>query len=76
MNFCKKCTVVCDLCSSSFRPYQTRPDGLPEGVRFEAEDGSYMHCCTDCMMSEGYTDFIELLKERMVKTDEGTSAEV
>lgn len=43
---------VCDFCGKKF--YEgNRPDGLPNGVGFEVEDGTIVKCCCECLISMG-----------------------
>lgn len=61
----KKLTLTCNICGHDFRPYRSRPDGLPAGTRFECEDGFIVNICTDCIMSDHYQEVIDYMKGHM-----------
>ena len=39
----------CTKCGKEFEA-GTRPDGLPNGVGYELEDGREINVCTDCIL--------------------------
>lgn len=43
--------IRCNICGKVFRT-GNRPDGLPNGVGFVAEDGETFNVCTDCLLDE------------------------
>ena len=42
----------CNRCKKDFER-GNRPDGLPNGVGYELEDGTFIHMCTDCIIDLG-----------------------
>ena len=44
--------MKCCSCGNEFQEGK-RPDGLPNGVGFEFEDGSMLNCCTECIITKG-----------------------
>lgn len=47
--------MICSKCKNGF--YKgIRPDGLPNGVGFEMEDGLVIHLCANCIMELGKLD--------------------
>ena len=39
-------------CDKTFTP-GNRPDGIPNGVGFQLQDGTIVHYCADCIIEEG-----------------------
>ena len=44
--------IYCTVCGREIIP-GTRPDGLPNGVGFELEDGTIIPVCDECIWTEG-----------------------
>jgi len=44
--------IKCKKCGKEFE-VGNRPDGLPNGVGFEMEDGSIINICTECIIKNG-----------------------
>lgn len=44
--------MICIKCGREFQE-GNRPDGLPNGVGFQMEDGSIISCCTECIITKG-----------------------
>ena len=44
--------MKCQSCGREFEA-GNRPDGLPNGVGFQLEDGSVISCCTECIIKKG-----------------------
>lgn len=42
--------MICDKCGKFFEA-GNRPDGLPNGIGMECEDGRILILCSDCIMS-------------------------
>lgn len=45
-------TITCDECGKEFKP-GNRPDGLPNGVGFQLENGQIINICCDCVIKQG-----------------------
>ena len=45
-------TITCDECQKEFKP-GNRPDGLPNGVGFQLENGQIINICYDCIIKQG-----------------------
>lgn len=53
MRFMKKAkTVKCNECGMLIIP-GSRPDGLPNGVGFQMQDGSIYNLCCNCIIKKG-----------------------
>ena len=48
----KEQRIRCDKCGKEFK-VGNRPDGLPNGVGFQLEDGSIYTVCADCLIEMG-----------------------
>lgn len=44
--------MKCVECGKEFEP-GNRPDGLPNGIGFELEDGTILNYCADCLIKLG-----------------------
>ena len=44
--------IKCDMCGKLFEA-GNRPDGTPNGVGFEFEDGSLLNVCSECIAEVG-----------------------
>ena len=42
--------IKCDECGKFFE-VGNRPDGIPNGIGFEMEDGTVYNVCSQCIMS-------------------------
>ena len=45
-------TITCDKCGKEFK-VGNRPDGLPNGVGFQLENGQIINICCDCIIKQG-----------------------
>lgn len=43
--------IECNVCKRKFSP-GNRPDGLPNGLGFQLEDGSVFNMCADCLIGK------------------------
>lgn len=44
--------IKCDNCGNEFE-IGNRPDGIPNGIGFQFEDGTVFNICTDCIIKTG-----------------------
>lgn len=42
--------MKCDKCGKNFKR-GNRPDGIPNGIGFQLQDGRVINVCADCVMS-------------------------
>lgn len=58
--------IKCDFCGKSFKVYEKRKDGMPNGMRFELKDGSYMNVCADCFLNDDqYRKVLKVVNKRV-----------
>lgn len=44
--------IKCDNCGKEFEP-GNRPDGIPNGIGYQLQDGTIYNICTDCIIKIG-----------------------
>lgn len=44
--------IKCDNCGNEFE-IGSRPDGLPNGIGYQLQDGTIYNICTDCVIKIG-----------------------
>lgn len=45
--------IKCDMCKKIIDTDKARPDGTPNGVGFEFEDGTMLNVCSECICKVG-----------------------
>lgn len=45
--------IKCDMCKKIIDTDKARPDGTPNGVGFELEDGTMLNVCSKCIAKTG-----------------------
>lgn len=47
-----KKVIICDSCGKKFKP-GNNPEGLPNGIGFEMQDGKIINYCRNCIIEFG-----------------------